>query len=361
MGVFVKTTHIPVLSREVIEILGVLPGGRYIDCTLGSGGHAQAILEYSHPGGQLLGIDADPEAIQRSGDRLKSFDKSVLLVNDNFVNLRDICIKLDFFPVHGILFDLGLASPQLEEDGRGFSFRYDAPLDMRFSPTQRTTAADIINTYQEIELARIIKTYGEEIHSRQIAKYIVQKRPVRTTGQLVDIIEQAVGGRQGKIHPATRTFQALRIVVNHEMENLESALNQAVGLLGFGGKIAVISYHSLEDRIVKHFFQKESKDCLCPPEAMTCTCGHKANLKIITRRIITPTFAETELNPRSRSAKLRGAERIITPSQQYDQVVEQLNCSLGIVTGHWRRPSLLEKLRKTFLSVQKNKSDHRKK
>jgi 16S rRNA (cytosine1402-N4)-methyltransferase len=354
MDTLVKTTHIPVLSREVIDTLGVLPGGRYIDCTLGSGGHSQAILEHSSPGGQLLGIDADPDAIQRSGERLKSFDKSVLLVNDNFVNLKDICIKLDFFPVHGILFDLGLASPQLEEDGRGFSFQYDAPLDMRFSPTQRTTAADVVNTYSEIELARIIKTYGEEIHSRQIAKFIVQKRPIHTTGQLAEIITQAVGGRHGKIHPATRTFQALRIVVNHEMENLESALSQAVSLLGFGGKIVVISYHSLEDRIVKHFFQKEAKDCLCPPEAMTCSCGHKANLKIITRRIITPSFAETEINPRSRSAKLRGAERIIAPTHQYEQAVEQLNCSIGLVTGQWRRPGLIEKLRKTFLSMQKN-------
>ena len=355
MGSLVKTTHIPVLSREVIETLGVLPGGRYIDCTLGSGGHSQAILEHSFPGGQLLGIDADPDAVQRSENKLKYFDKSVLIVNDNFVNLRDICVKLDFFPVHGILFDLGLASPQLEEDGRGFSFQHDAPLDMRFSPTQRTTAADIVNTYPEIELARIIKTYGEEIHSRQIARYIVQKRPIHTTGQLAEIIEQATGGRHGKIHPATRTFQALRIVVNHEMENLESALSQAVSLLGFGGKIVVISYHSLEDRIVKHFFQKESKDCLCPPEVLKCVCGHKANLKIITRRIITPAFAETEMNPRSRSAKLRGAERIITPTQQYEEAAEQLNCSVGIVTGHWRRPGLIEKLRKTFLSMQHNK------
>ncbi len=168
-------------------------------------------------------------------------------------------------------------------------------------------------------------------------------------------MEEAVGGRHGKIHPATRTFQALRIVVNNEMENLESALNQAVSLLGFGGRLVVISYHSLEDRIVKQFMQKESKDCICPPEAMKCTCGHKANLKIITRKIITPSFTETELNPRSRSAKLRAAERIITPTEQYEQAVEQLNCSIGIVTQGWRRPALIEKLRKTFLSLQMNR------
>jgi len=345
--------HIPVLAREVIENLAVQPGGRYIDCTLGGGGHAQAILEHSCPGGQLLGIDADPEAIKAAGARLKSYDRSVLLVNDNFANLKDICVKYDFFPVHGILFDLGLSSPQLDEEGRGFSFRDDAPLDMRFNPTQRLTAADIVNTYSEMELARLIKTYGEEINSRQIAKQIIQTRPIHTTLELAKLVEEAVGGRHGRIHPATRTFQALRIALNHEMENMESALNQAISLLGFGGRIVVISYHSLEDRIVKRFMQKESRDCICPPEAMKCVCGHKANIKIVTRRIITPSFGEVEMNPRSRSAKLRAAERMITPTQQYEQAVEQLNCSIGLVTKGWRKPALIEKLRRTFLSLQK--------
>ncbi|HSW57678.1 MAG TPA: 16S rRNA (cytosine(1402)-N(4))-methyltransferase RsmH [Dehalococcoidales bacterium] len=349
-------SHIPVLAREVIELLAVQPGGRYIDCTLGGGGHAQAILEYSHPGGQLMGIDADPEALIRANRRLNQFQNSVLLVNDNFVNLKDICLKYDFYPVHGILFDLGLSSPQLDEGGRGFSFQYDAPLDMRFNPAQRLTAADIVNTYSEAEIARIIKTFGEEINSRQIARYLVQKRPVYSTGQLADLVEAAVGGRYGKIHPATRTFQALRIAVNHEMENLESALRQAISLLGFGGRLAVISYHSLEDRIVKHFFQKESKDCLCPPEAMKCVCGHQANIKIITRKIITPSFAETEMNPRSRSAKLRVCERLITPSQQYEKAVEHLNCSLGIPATGWGKPAMLEKLRRTFLHLQRKSS-----
>jgi 16S rRNA (cytosine1402-N4)-methyltransferase len=355
MEALMKTTHIPVLSREVIEALSVQPGGRYIDCTLGSGGHAQAILEHSAPGGQLLGIDADPEAIKAASERLQSYQKSILLVNDNFVNLRDICIKYDFFPVHGILFDLGLSSPQLDEEGRGFSFQYDAPLDMRFNPAQRTSAADIVNTSSETELARILKTYGEEINSRPIAKKIIQARPIKTTMELARIVEAAVGGRHGKIHPATRTFQALRIAVNHEMENLESALSQAISLLGFGGRLTVISYHSLEDRIVKQLMQKESRDCICPPEAMKCVCGHKANLKIITRKIITPSFTEVEMNPRSRSARLRAAERIITPTEQYEQAVEQLNCSIGIITQGWRRPALIEKLRKTFLSLQRRR------
>jgi 16S rRNA (cytosine1402-N4)-methyltransferase len=355
METVLSSSHIPVLSREVLETLNVQPGGRYIDCTLGGGGHAQAILEHSSPGGQLLGIDADPEGIRIASERLSPFGQSVLIVNDNFVNLKDICIKYDFFPVHGIIFDLGLSSPQLNEEGRGFSFQFDAPLDMRFSPTQKITAADIVNTYPEIEIARIIKTFGEEVNSRQIARKIVQKRPVHTTLELAEIVEEAVGGRYGKIHPATRTFQALRIVVNREMENLESALNQAVSLLGFGGRLVVISYHSLEDRIVKHLLQTESRDCICPPEVPKCICGHKANLKIITRRIITPSFAEVEMNPRSRSAKLRGAERLISPSEQYEKTVEQLNCSIGIVTQGWRRPALIEKLRKTFLSLQRKK------
>jgi 16S rRNA (cytosine1402-N4)-methyltransferase len=352
MGVLMKTAHIPVLLREVIRTLAVQPGGRYIDCTLGGGGHAQAILEHSSPGGQLLGIDADPEAIEAATERLKPFKKSIMLVKDNFVNLRDICIKYDFFPVHGILFDLGLSSLQLDEGGRGFSFQHDAPLDMRFNPAQRTSAADIVNTFSEAELAGILKTYGEEIHSRQIARRITQKRPLNTTSELANVVEQAVGGRRGKMHPATRTFQALRIAVNHEMQNLESALVQAVSLLGFGGRLVVISYHSLEDRIVKQLLQKESRGCICPPEIMQCVCAHKASLKIITRKIITPSPVEIEMNPRSRSAKLRAAERIITPAEQYEQAEEQLHCSSGIVNQEWRRPLQIEKLRQTFLSLQ---------
>jgi 16S rRNA (cytosine1402-N4)-methyltransferase len=348
-----SASHIPVLSEEVLTNLAVQPGGRYIDCTLGPGGHARAILERSSPGGQLLGIDADPQAFQVASEQLASFGKSVLLVNDNFVNLRDICLRYDFFPVHGILFDLGLSSLQLGEEGRGFSFQNEAPLDMRLNPSQRLSAADIVNTYPENKLEHIIKTYGEEIHSRPIARLIVQKRPFHNTVELANTIEQATGGRRGKIHPATKTFQALRITVNKEMENLESALDQAVGLLGFGGRIVVISYHSLEDRIVKQFMQKEARGCICPPETLKCVCGHKASLKIITKKIITPSFAEIQMNPRSRSARLRTAERIITPTEQFEKAVEQLNCSVGIMTQGWRRPALIERLRKTFLVLQR--------
>ncbi len=343
--------HIPVLVEETIEALAVHPGGRYIDCTLGGGGHAAAILERSSPGGQLLGIDADPEAIKIARARLEAHSGSTLLINENFVNLQVICYKYDVLPVHGILFDLGLSSLQLNGNGRGFSFQHDAPLDMRLSPSQELTAADIVNTYSETELAHLIRTYGEEGYSRLIARRIVQERPIRTTLQLAQLIERAIG-RRGRIHPATKTFQALRIVVNQELEHLESALGQAVNLLGFDGRLVVISYHSLEDRIVKQFMQREAKDCICPPGMPTCVCGHTASLRLVKKRVITPTPAEVQINPRSRSARLRVAERIITQDEHY-KIVERL-CSTTEVKANgngWRRPILLKKLRQAFLTV----------
>jgi len=199
--------HIPVLLKEAIEALDVQPGGRYIDCTVGGGGHAAAILEQSSPGGQLLGIDADPKAIEIARARLEDHSKSILLINENFANLQAICIKYDFFPVHGILFDLGLSSLQLNNDERGFSFQHDAPLDMRLSPSQEVTAADIINTFSETELAHLIRTYGEERYSHKIAPYIVQQRPIQTTLRLAHILELAIRGRRGRIHPATERFR----------------------------------------------------------------------------------------------------------------------------------------------------------
>ncbi len=343
------SAHIPVLVRETIKALAVQPGGRYIDCTLGGGGHAAAILEHSSPGGQLLGIDADPEAIEIAGARLEAYTGSTLLINENFVNLQAICYKYDFLPVHGILFDLGLSSLQLNSNGRGFSFQHDAPLDMRLNPKQESTAADIVNTYSETELAHLIKTYGEEGYSRQIARRIVQERPIETTLQLARTIELAIGSRRTKIHPATKTFQALRIAVNEELEHLESALKQAVNLLGFGGRLVVISYHSLEDRLVKQFMQREAKDCICPPGMPTCVCQHTACLSLINKRVITPSMAEVQINPRSRSAKLRAAERIITQDEDY-KIVERLCSSVTIKANAWRRPTLLRKLREAFLS-----------
>jgi 16S rRNA (cytosine1402-N4)-methyltransferase len=346
--------HTPVLTEEVIQALAVQPGGRYIDCTLGSGGHAAAILEHISPGGQLLGIDADPDAIRSASQRLSKYDNSVLLINDNFVNLKSICYKHDFVPVHGILFDLGLSSLQLSDNQRGFSFQHKAPLDMRFSPDQEITASDIINDYPEEELARLIRTYGEETAARRIARNIVQARPINNTVDLARIIERGVGKRQRKIHPATKTFQAIRIAVNQELDHLELALKQAMDLLGYQGRLVVISYHSLEDRIVKQFMQRESTDCICPPEVPICTCGHTASLKQINKRIIAPSPEEIKRNPRSRSARLRAAEHIIAQEESYS-IMEELRSAAEIPPNAnvWKRPALLKKLRQTyaFLSI----------
>jgi 16S rRNA (cytosine1402-N4)-methyltransferase len=340
------TIHIPVLVEETIQALGVQPGGRYIDCTVGNGGHAAAILESSSPGGQLLGIDADPEAIRAAREKLKVYHDSVQLINDNFANLQAVCFRHDFYPVHGILFDLGLSSLQLVDSGRGFSFQRDEPLDMRFNPGQKLTATEIVNTLPENELAHLIKTYGEEGFSRQIAHQVALERPIKSTGQLVRAIDKVFPQRKGRIHPATKTFQALRIAVNRELEQLELALRQATELLGFEGRLVVISYHSLEDRIVKRFMQQESWGCICPPGAPDCVCGHEAKLRLINKKVVTPAPTEIQLNPRSRSARLRAAERIIA-FRGYDKVMEKMCFSMAIKGGGWRRPSVLEKLRET--------------
>jgi 16S rRNA (cytosine1402-N4)-methyltransferase len=341
--------HTPVLLSEALRALAVQPGGRYIDCTLGAGGHAASILDHSSPGGQLLGIDADPAAIETARERLQHYKESVLFVNDNFVNLKNICAKYDFFPVHGILFDLGLSSLQLNGGGRGFSFQVDAPLDMRFSPTQKTTAADIVNNMPEVRLAHIIKTYGEENRSLHIARTIVRNRPVDTTRQLAALVESAIG-RSGRLHPATRTFQALRIAVNDELEHLEAALQQAVDLLGYDGRLVVISYHSLEDRIVKQFMQRESHGCICPPQTPVCICGHAPRLKLVNKKVVTPSPAETEHNPRSRSAKLRAARRIMDPGSSPAPAEGDTFSSFMQCQG-WRRPTLLQHVRTVLLAA----------
>ena len=303
------TAHVPVMVHEVLAALEVKPGGRYVDCTLGGGGHAEAILERSQPGGTLIGIDADASAIERSQRRLARFEGSFRLVEENFRNVGEICRKMQFVPVNGLLMDLGLSSDQLAT-GAGFSFQRDVPLDMRFGG-QGATAAEIVNTYGEEELADLIYRYGEEPASRRIARRIVAARPIRTSGELAKAVEQAVGRRAHlKTHPATRTFQALRIAVNTELEALATALPQAHGLLGFGARIAVLSYHSLEDRVVKDYFRRESRGCICPPELPECRCGHKATLRLVTRGAVKPSLSEVEANPRARSARLRAAERI---------------------------------------------------
>jgi 16S rRNA (cytosine1402-N4)-methyltransferase len=341
--------HIPVLLSETLDALAVQPGGRYIDATLGGAGHAATILEKASPGGQLLGIDADPAAISRAQEKLAPYGDAVLLVNDNFVNLQSICIKHDFFPVHGILLDLGLSSMQLEDTGRGFSFQHDDPLDMRFSPEQKITAADIVNKSPESRVAEILRTYGEESFSQRIARAIINSRPLSTTLELASLIERVLG-RRGKIHPATKTFQALRIAVNQELEHLESALKQSLELLGYEGRLVVISYHSLEDRIVKQFLQRESSSCICPPEIPVCVCGHSPRVKLVNKKVITPSLAEIARNPRSRSAKMRIAERLMTQGETYTSPDEP-NLLLLAQSGNWRRPVLLEKIRTVFLAA----------
>ncbi|MCL5264190.1 MAG: 16S rRNA (cytosine(1402)-N(4))-methyltransferase RsmH [Chloroflexi bacterium] len=312
-----RAEHIPVLYQEVLAALAPRAGGRYIDCTLGGGGHALGILERSSPDGRLLGIDADPEALKIATARLEPYRSRCILINDNYINVGRLARERNFVQVDGVLFDLGFSTIQIESLNRGFSFRVDAPLDMRFDPRQEITAEDLISTSTEQELAEMIFKYGEERRARAVARAIVAeraRRPIETTGQMTRIIERVVP-KQGKIHPATRTFQALRIAVNRELENLESALGQVVELLAPGGKLAVISFHSLEDRLVKQFFAAEARGCICPPRIPVCVCGHKARLEIATKKAIAPSSEEVQRNPRSRSAKLRVARRVgVRPS-----------------------------------------------
>jgi len=303
--------HTPALLREVVEALAVRPGGRYVDCTLGGGGHAEAILEAASPDGELLGIDLDPDALAATRQRLAAFGDRVAFVEGNFSRVGDLCRERGFAPVQGVLFDLGLSSLQLEEESRGFSFQREGPLDMRFSPRQGPTAADIVNTYSQEELADLLWRYGEERQSRRVARRLIEERPFRTTTQLAKAVEQAVGRRaRGAIHPATKTFQALRIAVNQELMHLEAALVQAHGLLGFGARLVVISYHSLEDRTVKDFLRQEARDCVCPPGVPVCVCGHRATLRLVARGAVRPSPTEVAANPRARSARLRVAERL---------------------------------------------------
>ena len=302
--------HAPVLTEETLRYLAVQPGGRYVDATVGAGGHAAAILREAEPGGLLLGLDADPKALEIAARTLAPFDDAVRLVNENFRELARVCAQYNFQPTHGILFDLGVSSMQLNTPERGFSFQAEAPLDMRFGPAQALTAADIVNTFDEEEIADIIWRYGEERLSRRIARNIVRARPLTTTTELASVVARAMPGGRQKIHPATRTFQGLRIAVNDELTSLETALGQARDVLGEGGRLVVIAFHSLEDRIVKQFLQRESRDCVCAPEQPTCTCGHEATFRVLTRRPVMAGEAEVSANPRSRSARLRAAERI---------------------------------------------------
>lgn len=306
--------HITVLLKEAIDALQPRVGGVYVDGTFGGGGHSRELLERVNGEARLFVIDADPDAIRRAEDlRDSEIGRGIEPVHDNFRNLAAIAKEHNFPEVDGMLFDLGLSSFQLDQAERGFAFRFDGPLDMRFDNTTGISAADLVNTASAEELAGIFWRYGEERQSRRIARVIVDRRETavfETTGDLAAVIETAVGGRRGRaIHPATKSFQALRIAVNEELSALEDVLEAAVNLLTPGGRLAVISFHSLEDRIVKQFIARESASCICPPDVPVCICHHSPRLKRIGKPI-KPTAHEQAINTRSRSAIMRVAERL---------------------------------------------------
>lgn len=305
----VAQTHIPVLLDSVLGGLNLRPGAHVIDGTLGLGGHAEAILTAA-PDVHLLGFDRDPHALDLARARLARFGDRVIVHHGSYARMGEVATRLGFESVDAILLDLGLSSLQLDDPARGFAFRHEAPLDMRFDPTGGPTAADLLNTLDERALADLIFRYGEDRYARRIARAVVAARPILTTTALAEIVARAVPGGREKIHPATRTFQALRIAVNDELAQLQETLPDAVNLLRSGGRLAVISFHSLEDRIVKQFMKRESTGCLCPPRQPVCTCGHIATLKQVTRKPIEPDEAEIAANPRARSAKLRIAEKV---------------------------------------------------
>jgi 16S rRNA (cytosine1402-N4)-methyltransferase len=308
-AVMAAKPHLPVLYQDIIHALQPRSGGSYVDCTLGAGGHSQGILEASLPDGKLLGLDLDPQAIEIAQKRLERFGERIRIVQASYVELAKMLEKAGWKSVDGVVFDLGVSSMQLDTPERGFSFMYDAPLDMRFSPNQMVTAEELVNRRDEAELADLIFRFGEDRNAKRIARAIVRARPLKTTKQLAAVVA-SVGGERGHIHPATRTFQALRIAVNEELTSIAEALPQAVQALKTGGRLAVISFHSLEDRIVKNFINQESTDCLCPPRQPVCTCGHKAIIKKVNRKPIVPSESEIAENSRARSAKLRIAEKI---------------------------------------------------
>ncbi|MBI4161395.1 MAG: 16S rRNA (cytosine(1402)-N(4))-methyltransferase RsmH [Acidobacteria bacterium] len=305
--------HDPVLLEETIRLLRALPGARIADCTVGGGGHARRILAAIGPEGSLLGIDRDPEAVERIRRDLPGSPGRIHWVASDFRRLPEVAAGLGWSRIDAVLADLGLSSLQLEDPGRGFSFRLDGPLDMRFDRSAGGTAEDLVNEAPEAEIRRILRVFGEEPLAPRIARRIVRerrRRRIRTTDQLVEIVESAAGGRPRRIHPATRTFQALRIVVNRELEGLDRFLEEAAGLLSPGGRIVVLSFHSLEDRVVKRTFARLASRCVCPPGLPVCGCGRPGILRTVTRRAVRPSPAEIDRNPRARSARLRAAERI---------------------------------------------------
>ena len=306
--------HISVLPRETIDSLNIRPDGIYVDGTLGGGGHASLIAVKLGEGGRLIGIDQDADAIRAAGERLKPFGDKVTVVRDNYVNLPTVLDNLGIPRADGIDLDLGVSSYQLDNAERGFSYMEDAPLDMRMDRRSARTAANLVNEESEAELARIIRVYGEDRFSNQIARRIVEtraKKPIETTGELAALVKRVIPMRLQKTggHPAMRTFQALRIALNGELTVLEQAIDEMILRLQPGGRLSIITFHSLEDRIVKEGFRRNASPCTCPPDFPICVCGKKSRGRVVTGKPIVPTAEEVAANPRSRSAKLRVFER----------------------------------------------------
>ena len=312
--------HIPVLLREVLEGLKPAPGGVYVDCTLGGGGHSAGILEKSAPDGRLIGLDQDGDAIAAAATRLAAYGDRVTLVRSNFSQLAGVLDNLGVPGVNGVLFDFGVSSFQLDNPARGFSYMHDAPLDMRMDRDAAVSARDIVNNLPEKELARLIRNYGEEKFAARIAKFIVverEKSPIENTTRLVDIIKMAIPARARREgpHPAKRTFQAIRIAVNNELGIIREALTAAVESLIPGGRLCVITFHSLEDRLVKETFRKMAKPCICPRDFPVCICGKVPEIRDMAPRGIAPDADELEQNPRARSARLRIIEKVASSKQ----------------------------------------------
>lgn len=306
--------HVSVLLKESVDALVTNPEGIYVDCTLGGSGHAEQIINQLHSSGRFIGIDQDPAAIQTGKDRLANASCQIDIVQDNFQNIGRVLDELQVSKVDGILFDLGVSSHQLDIAERGFSYMQDAPLDMRMNPNSSFSAYDVVNDYEEEQLAQIIIDYGEDRWAKRIAKFIVEYRnvkPIETTGELVDIIKRAIpaAARRDGPHPAKRTFQAIRIEVNNELGILKEAFNTSIERLAIGGRLCIITFHSLEDRIAKQTMQNMAKGCICPKELPICMCTNKPKIKILGKPRI-PSEVELEENPRARSAKLRVAEKV---------------------------------------------------
>ncbi|MSQ11709.1 MAG: 16S rRNA (cytosine(1402)-N(4))-methyltransferase RsmH [Dehalococcoidia bacterium] len=301
--------HVPVMLAEVVQALLVHAGDAYIDCTVGEGGHLEAIWQHSQPGGRVLGIDADEAAIARARVRFAPYQQEIVVEHGNFRDVEAIAHEHGFAAVQGIVLDLGLNTRQLGS-GRGFSFHEDAPLDMRFDRAQPLTADQVVNHYPEDRLAQVLREYGEEPRARRIARAVVRQRPVRTALELGQIVGAAVGSAGGRIHPATRTFQAVRIEVNQELASLETGLKQAIRLLAPGGRVAVVSFHSLEDRVVKQVFQRARRGCGSPADCADEQCLHKPVARRVEPKLWRPSPEETDTNPRSRSARMRVLERL---------------------------------------------------